>query len=145
MNKYFAQLIVVIALSGTFAVGGYEVLAQEANGAACREGKDAAKREKALERNDRWAARQEAKMMKQIVSERKIDTPATARGSEAGFYHNGEYFSLGYFDKSNSFRSYTRKIAPSIKLKDSTSDPSVVRLWEQAEARSTCQNLARLD
>jgi hypothetical protein len=141
MNKRFAQLIVIMALSSTFAIGGHEVFAQGAYNDVCSESKQEAKRIKAIQRNDRWAARQEAKMVKQLVSERKFDTPATARGSEAGFYHNGEYISLGYFDKTNSFRSYTRKVEPRIKLRDPNFDPSVVGLWEKAEARSACDNI----
>jgi hypothetical protein len=141
MNRRFSQLIVVMALSSTFIGIGYEVFAQGVDQESCRESKKEAKREKAMERNDRWASRQESKMIKQLVSERKFDTPATARGSEAGFYHNGEYFALGYFDKVNSFRSYTRKAEPRIKLRGAIADPSVVGLWEKAEARSVCLNL----
>jgi hypothetical protein len=145
MNRRFAQLIVVAALSGTFIGTGYKVLAQSVDQEACRESKSEVKRQKAMERNDRWASRQESKMVKQLVSERKFDTPATARGTEASFYSNGEYVSLGYFDKVNSFRSYTRKAEPRIRLKDSNNDPSVVGLWTKAKARSACDSLVGFD
>ena len=145
MNKRFAQLIVILALSGTFAIGGHEVFAQDTYKEVCRESKKEEKAVKQNERSERWAARQESKMIKQLVIEHKFDTPATARGSEAGFYQNGDYITLGYFDKTNSFRSYTRKAEPRIKLKDSSSDPSVVGLWEKAQARSACDNLSTLN
>lgn len=145
MNKRFSQLIVVMALSGTFAISGYEVLAQDAANGACRESKKEEKRVKAMERNDRWAMRQENKLVKELVSERKFDTTATARGSEAGFYSNGEYVSLGYFDKTNSFRSYTRTVEPRIKLRNPDFDSSVVGLWEKSQARSACDNLSGLE
>ncbi len=136
MNRRFAQLIVVMALSGTLGIG-YEVFAQSNDQEVCRESKKEEKSQKAIKRNDRWAARQESKLIKQLVRERRFDTPATARGSEASFYHSGENISLGYFDKGNNFRSYTRKAGPIIR----PADPSVVGLWEKAQARSACDNL----
>ena len=145
MNRRFAQLIVVMALSGTFLGTGYEALAQEVNQEGCRETRKEEKRMKAMQRNNRWASKYESKMIREFASERKFDTPATARGSEAGFTHNGEYFSLGYFDKNNSFRSYTRQAESRVRLRGSIADPSVVGLWEQAEARSKCTNVADLE
>jgi len=73
------------------------------------EAKQEVKREKALAKNDRWAERQNSKMTKRRVKEGKFDIPSTARGSEVGFIApDGRYVTIGYIDKDNNFRSYTK-------------------------------------
>ena len=75
------------------------------------EAKQEAKREKALAKIDRWSFRQDSKMTKQLVKEKKFDTPSTARGSEVGFIdQEGHYVTIGYIDKNDNFRSYNKPL-----------------------------------
>ena len=109
MKRRFAQLIVSVALYGSFISNGYEVVAQDFDKETRREMKKEQKIEKELEKNDRWIAKQESKMIKRRLKDRRFNTPLSARGSEVRVYNKGEYVTLGYFDSSNIFRSHTQK------------------------------------
>lgn len=112
MNRRFAQLIVTAALIGPVVSIGHEVAAQDIDKETRRQIKQEKKMEKDLARNDRWIAKQEAKMIERRQKELKSATPFSARGSEVKFYHDGQYITLGYFDRTNKFRAYDKTSEP---------------------------------
>ncbi len=121
MNKRFAQLIVTAALIGPVVSIGHEVVAQNLEAPKTlekdsrRQMKNEEKNKKELEKNDRWVAKQEAKMIERRQKDLNLTTPLSARGSEVKVYHDGEYVTLGYFDSSNVFRPAVQKSEPITK------------------------------
>lgn len=112
MKRGFAQLIVTAALLGPIVSMGQEAVAQNRDKETRRQIKQEKKMEKDLARNDRWIAKQEAKMIERRQKELKSATPFSARGSEVKFYHDGKYITLGYFDRTNAFRAYDKTPEP---------------------------------
>ena len=112
MKRRFAQLIVTAALLGPTMSFGHEVAAQDFDKETRRQIKRDQKLEKDLARNDRWIAKQEAKMLECRQKELNSSTPFSARGSEVKFYHDGKYITLGYFDRTNMFRAYDKTSEP---------------------------------
>jgi hypothetical protein len=102
MKRQLTQTVGSILLLGSLLGGVY---AQDMDKQARREAKDA----RSLAKWSRWLERKEAKRIKQLEKEGRIDTPFTARGSEVKFRDSqGNYVTIGYFDKTNKFRPYQK-------------------------------------